>query len=165
MDACNSIKLVTVVEGDPKAPFSIATTPWCKGEDATPFPGLLYPFLDPYLIMLRVKQEGIKYRFLSLCYDSTWGWTQVFRAISEHSNHHDNVRSKYTIAFKLTFKVVLKYFWKKYFTNEFKKVVILIYHSNLMYYYNHFNHNSFNKFLNYRSIHPVFFLFIQIGNL
>ena len=24
-------KLVTVVEGDPKAPFSIATTPKCKG--------------------------------------------------------------------------------------------------------------------------------------
>ena len=25
------VKLATVVEGDPKAPFSIATTPWCRG--------------------------------------------------------------------------------------------------------------------------------------
>ena len=23
--------LATIVEGDPKAPFSIATTPWCRG--------------------------------------------------------------------------------------------------------------------------------------
>ena len=25
------VKLVTIVEGDPKAPFSIATTPRCRG--------------------------------------------------------------------------------------------------------------------------------------
>ena len=35
------------------------------------FPGLLYFTLDPYLIMLSVKQGGIKYHFLSLWYDST----------------------------------------------------------------------------------------------
>ena len=56
------------------------------GEGATPFPGLLHFTLDPYLIMLSVKQGGIKYRFLSLWYDSTWDWTQVSRAIGEHSN-------------------------------------------------------------------------------
>ena len=56
------------------------------GEGATPFPGLLHFTLDPYLIMLSVKQEGIKYHFLSLWYDSTWDWTQVSRAIGEHSN-------------------------------------------------------------------------------
>ena len=47
------IKLVAMVEGDPKAPFSIATTQGV-GEGATPFPGLLHFTLDPYLIMLSV---------------------------------------------------------------------------------------------------------------
>ena len=42
------------------------------GEGVTPFPGLLHFTLDPYLIMLSVKQGGIKYHFLSLWYDSTW---------------------------------------------------------------------------------------------
>ena len=55
------------------------------GEGATPFPGLLHFTLDLYLIMLSVKQGGIKYHFLSLWYDSTWDWTQVSRAIGEHS--------------------------------------------------------------------------------
>ena len=35
--------------------------------------------------MLSVKQGGIKYHFLSLCYDSTWDWIPVSRAIGEHS--------------------------------------------------------------------------------
>ena len=47
-------KLVTIVEGDPKAPFSIV------GEGATPFPGLLNFAFDPYLIVLSGKQGGIK---------------------------------------------------------------------------------------------------------
>ena len=41
--------------------------------------------------MLSVKQRDIKYRFLSFKYDTTWDWTQVSRAIGEHSNHHVNV--------------------------------------------------------------------------
>ena len=65
------IKLATIAEGNPKAPFSIATTPRCRGGRHS-FPGLLYFTLDPYLIMLSVKQAGIKYHFLSLWYDSTW---------------------------------------------------------------------------------------------
>ena len=36
--------------------------------------------------MLSAKQGSIKYHFLSLWYDSTWDWTQVSRAIGEHSN-------------------------------------------------------------------------------
>ena len=36
--------------------------------------------------MLRVKQDGIKYHFLSLWYDSTLDWTPVYQAIGEHSN-------------------------------------------------------------------------------
>ena len=56
-----------VVEGDPKAPFSIATI----GDGTVPFPGLLHFTLDTYLIMLSVRQRDIKYHFLSLWYDST----------------------------------------------------------------------------------------------
>ena len=43
------VKLATIVEGDPKAPFSIATTQGV-GEGATPFPGIapLYPWTVPY---------------------------------------------------------------------------------------------------------------------
>ena len=41
-------------------------------EGASPFPGLLHFNLDPYLIILSVKQGCIKYHFLSLWYDSTW---------------------------------------------------------------------------------------------
>ena len=33
------------------------------GEGATHFPGLLLFTLDPYLIMLSVRQGGIKYHF------------------------------------------------------------------------------------------------------
>ena len=83
------VKLATIVEGDPKAPFSIATTPRCRGGRYS-FPGLLHFTLDPYLIMLSVKQGGIKYHFLSLWYDSTWDWTQVSRAIGKHSNRLAN---------------------------------------------------------------------------
>ena len=55
-------KLVTVVEGISKAPFLIATTRGV-GEGATPSPGFFHFTLDPYLIMLSVKQGGIKYHF------------------------------------------------------------------------------------------------------
>ena len=59
------VKLATIVEGDPKAPFSIATTPRCRGGRYS-FSGLLHFTLDLYLIMLSVKQGGIKYHFFSL---------------------------------------------------------------------------------------------------
>ena len=36
-------------------------------------------------IMLSVKQGGIKYRFLSLCYDSTWHSTLLSGVFVEHS--------------------------------------------------------------------------------
>ena len=55
----------------------------CRGGRYS-FPGLLYFTLDSYLIMLSVKQGGIKYHFLSLWYDSTWDWTQVSRPIGKH---------------------------------------------------------------------------------
>ena len=85
------VKLATIVEGDPKAPFSIATTPRCRGGRYS-FTQLLHFTLDSYLIMLSVKQGGIKYHFLSLWYNSTWDCTQVSRAIGEHPNRLANVR-------------------------------------------------------------------------
>ena len=61
------VKLATFVKGDPNAPFSIATTPRCRGECYS------IPWIAP--VYLSVKQGGIKYHFLSLWYDSTWDWT------------------------------------------------------------------------------------------
>ena len=56
------VKLVTLVEGDPKAPFSIATTTRCC-EGSTPFPRLLHFTLVTYRIRLSVKQREMKYHF------------------------------------------------------------------------------------------------------
>ena len=82
------IKFVTLTEGYSKAPFSIATSPRCRG-------GRYYfPWIAPlylYLIMLSVKQGIIKCHLLSLWYDSTCDWTQVSRATGEHCNHYANV--------------------------------------------------------------------------
>ncbi len=55
------VKLTTLYEGDPEAPFWIAN----------PFLGLLQFTLDPYLIMLSVKVGSNKYHFVSLWYDLT----------------------------------------------------------------------------------------------
>ena len=78
------VKLATIGEGDPKAPFSIATTPRCR-EGRHSFPWMAPLYLIMYLIMLSVKQGGIKYHFFfSLWYDTTWDWTPVSRVIGEH---------------------------------------------------------------------------------
>ena len=61
----------TIIRGNPRAHFSIATTPKCRGGHHS-FPWIVPLTLDPYLIMLSVKQGGFKYHFLSLWYDSTW---------------------------------------------------------------------------------------------
>ena len=43
------VKLATIVEGDPKAPFSIATTPRCRGgRYSIPWIAPLYPWTVPY---------------------------------------------------------------------------------------------------------------------
>ena len=47
-----------LVEGDPKAPFSIATTARCRGGRYS-FPGIAILNLDPYLIMLSFQQEAL----------------------------------------------------------------------------------------------------------
>ena len=58
----SKVKLATVVEGDQQAPFSKATAE-DVGVGTTPFPGLLHFTLDTYLVLLSVKQGGIKYHF------------------------------------------------------------------------------------------------------
>ena len=62
------VKLVPLVKVEPKAHFSIATTPRCRGGRYS-FPWIAP--LDTYLIYLSVKQGSIKYHFLSLWYDPT----------------------------------------------------------------------------------------------
>ena len=61
----------TEIKCDPKAQFSMATIPRCRGGNYSFF--WIVPLtLDPYLIILSVKQGTIKYHFLSLWYESTW---------------------------------------------------------------------------------------------
>ena len=59
---CVYKKLATVVESNPKAPFSIATTPRCR-KGYYSFPWIAPLTLDSYLTMLLIKQGGIKYHF------------------------------------------------------------------------------------------------------
>ena len=45
----SKLKLTTLVEGDPKTPFSIATTPKCReGRYSFPWIASLYPWSLPY---------------------------------------------------------------------------------------------------------------------
>ena len=57
------VKLATFVKGDLKAPLFDSYYTKVKGEGTTPFLWLLHFTLDPYIIMLSVKQSGIKYHF------------------------------------------------------------------------------------------------------
>ena len=52
----------TVVEVEPKSPFSIATKPR-RWEGPMAFPRQHFVIFDPYLIMLSVKPSGLKYYF------------------------------------------------------------------------------------------------------
>ena len=57
----SKVKLSPLIEGDSKAPFSIATTPRCRGERYSfPWIAPLYPWNVPNNA---VKQGGIKYHF------------------------------------------------------------------------------------------------------
>ena len=59
-------------------------------EGGTPFTRLLHFTLDPYLIMLSIKQGSTKYDFFSLWYDWILEWTLVSRAIGEHFTYYAN---------------------------------------------------------------------------
>ena len=41
--------------------------------------------------MLSVKQGGIKYHFWVFIMTQPWDWTQISKAIGEHSNHYANI--------------------------------------------------------------------------
>ena len=60
------VKFTTVVDRDPKAPFSIAATPRFR-KGATNFSVLYHFTLDTYLIVLSFKLEGIEYYFWVIC--------------------------------------------------------------------------------------------------
>ena len=77
---------MTSVEGDLKAPFSIATIMSCKWGTIL-FPWLLHFTLDPYLTVMSAKLGDIKYHVLSLLYDSTWDWISISWTIGEHFTH------------------------------------------------------------------------------
>ena len=72
---------VPLYEVKNKGSFFISYYPKEKDNGTTPLLALFHFTLDPYLIMLSVKQGGVKYYFLSLWYDLTWDWTPLFRVI------------------------------------------------------------------------------------
>ena len=76
-------KLATIVEGEPKAPLSIATILNVWGRRYFfPWIAPLYPWTIP----CSVEFEARKYQvpFLSFWYDSITDWTPISRAIGEH---------------------------------------------------------------------------------
>ena len=84
---------MTVVEGDPKVPFSIATTLRCRGGRYS------IPWIGPYPIILSAKQGDIKYHFLT----RPGIELPVSRAIGKHSTHKTNgfnPRSRHAKDFK-----------------------------------------------------------------
>ena len=77
--------MATVVVDDPKATFSIATTPKCKGERYS----MKYTTLTLILnlqcwVLIKAASST---NFLSLWYDSTWGWTPISRTIGKHTTY------------------------------------------------------------------------------
>ena len=108
------------------------------GEGATAFPGLIHFTLDPYLIMLSVKQGGIKYHFLSLWYDLTYDWTQVSRAISKHTNHSFSPQKTICVSIclrnreKLIFLSSVKRFFQqklKSWYNRLSPIIIIVWYN------------------------------------
>ena len=82
-------KWPTVVEGDLKAPFSIAIISRCIAGRYS-FPLIAPLTLEPLLKIPSIKQEGIKHHFLSLWFDSAWDRTPVLRTICVLYDHYAN---------------------------------------------------------------------------
>ena len=74
-----TISWLTLFKGNPKALFSIATTPRCKGRHYY-FLWIAPLTLDTYLMMVSVKQEDIKCH-IWVFGKTTWDWTPVSQAI------------------------------------------------------------------------------------
>ena len=80
-----------MVQSDLKAPFTIATTPKSSG-GCYSFPWIAPLTLDPYLIILIVKQEGYKNPFLKFWFDLTWNKSPVYQTIGKHNEVFTNGR-------------------------------------------------------------------------
>ena len=109
--------MATVVEGDQKAPFIIATTQRCSG-GTTLFLGLLHFTIDTYIILLSVKPGVMKYHFLGLWYDATWDWTQISRTIGKHSTHKPIMINKYLWQNFYTIYIYIYIFYFLYISNS-----------------------------------------------
>ena len=84
--------MATIVEGDRKTPFSIATTPWCRGRRYfIPWIATLYPWCIPYNAEYLARWDQVP--FLSCWYDSTWDWNLISQIFGEHSIHYTNNRA------------------------------------------------------------------------
>ena len=76
------VRLATLVKGDPKASFSVATTPRCRGGRYSI--SWIAPFYSWSLPECKARRNQVP--FLSLWYDSAWDWTVVSQTISEDEN-------------------------------------------------------------------------------
>ena len=97
---CMLISWPIVLESDLKVLISIPTTPRCRGGCYT-FLWIAPLTLDLYLIILSVKQVGIKYHFfffffLSLWFGMTWPGieTLVSQTIGKYFNHCTNNKAE-----------------------------------------------------------------------
>ena len=78
-------KLVTIVNGNPKATFSIAMTPRCRaGLYSFLWIAPLPPWYEPYNAECYARRYRIPF-FMCLLNDSTWDWT-----IGKHSTQEAN---------------------------------------------------------------------------
>ena len=103
--------------------FSIGTTlRWRGGKGPTPFSGLLHFTLDMYLMLLSVKQGGIKYHFLNLWYDSTLDWTPVSLAIVEI-----NIFIYFQAFFRQSVPTLQEWFTNEEHTNSVTKTTLTCY--------------------------------------
>ena len=80
----DKVNFPTLVDDVPNDPFFIADALGRALLDSLDCSNFT---LDPYLLMFIIKQDCIKYHFLSVWYDSTLGWTPVSRTPGEHSTH------------------------------------------------------------------------------
>ena len=82
------------------------------GEGATPFPGLLHFILDPYLIMLSVKQGDIRYHLvwldmgLNMCLPGHWQ-THYHANLNPKSNDQTTKSSEAKLLIRQELKIDL----------------------------------------------------------
>ena len=69
-DGISKVKLATIVEGDPKAPFSEATTPRCRGgRYSFPWMAPLYPWYIPYITECLARRYQVPFLKSLVWYD------------------------------------------------------------------------------------------------